>query len=63
MTMGDRWSEDMVDDLLHGAPIADGMFDYVEFTRTLKHGSKDKEDDQVPSLPPEEQAFRPGSTT
>ncbi|KAH9496644.1 Myosin regulatory light chain 12A [Bulinus truncatus] len=41
MTMGDRWSEEMVDELLHGAPIQDGKFDYLEFTRTLKHGAKD----------------------
>ena len=44
-TMGDRWSDEMVDDLLHGAPIREGLFDYVEFTRMLKHGSKD--DDQA----------------
>ena len=58
MTMGDRWSEDMVDDLFHGAPIKEGFFDYIEFTRMLKHGSKEK-DDEVPSLPPEElQGFK-----
>ncbi|XP_071143138.1 myosin regulatory light chain 2, smooth muscle minor isoform-like [Mytilus edulis] len=58
MTMGDRWTEDMVDDLFHGAPIRDGMFDYIEFTRMLKHGSKEK-DDEVPSLSPEElQGFK-----
>lgn len=45
MCMGDRWSEDMVDELLHGAPIVDGRFDYMEFTRTLKHGAKDKDEE------------------
>ena len=45
MTMGDRWSEEMVDDLLHGAPIKEGRFDYIEFTRTLKHGAREKDDE------------------
>lgn len=46
MTMGDRWTEDQVDDLLHGNPnITDGKFDYLEFTRTLKHGAREKEED------------------
>ncbi|XP_033727319.1 myosin regulatory light chain 12B-like [Pecten maximus] len=58
MTMGDRWSEEMVDELLHGAPISGGMFDYVEFTSMLKHGAK-KDDDGIPSLPPDQQAFNP----
>ena len=53
MTMGDRWSEEMVDDLFHGAPIQEGRFDYVTFTRTLKHGSRDKEQDDIPDLKPE----------
>ncbi|KAL5015082.1 hypothetical protein ScPMuIL_009352 [Solemya velum] len=52
MTMGDRWSDEMVDELFHGAPIHEGLFDYVDFTRTLKHGARDKDDDGVPSLPP-----------
>lgn len=50
MTMGDRWSEDMVDELLHGAPILEGKFDYLEFTRTLKHGAREKDDPQIPSV-------------
>ncbi|KAL4218028.1 Myosin regulatory light chain 12B [Mactra antiquata] len=50
MTMGDRWSDDMVDDLFLGAPIKEGRFDYQEFTRTLKHGSRDKKDDDVPDF-------------
>ena len=40
MTMGDRWSEEMVDELFHGAPISEGLFDYNEFTRTLKYGKR-----------------------
>ncbi|CAJ0929000.1 unnamed protein product, partial [Mesorhabditis belari] len=40
-TMGDRYSHDQVDELFRDAPIKDGMFDYIEFTRMLKHGTKD----------------------
>ncbi|XP_012939751.1 myosin regulatory light chain 12A [Aplysia californica] len=47
MCMGDRWSEEMVDELLHGAPITDGRFDYLEFTRTLKHGAREKDEDEA----------------
>ena len=38
--MGDRWSDEMVDELFHTSPINEGNFDYVEFIRTLKHGHK-----------------------
>jgi len=34
-----------VDDMYREAPIKNGNFDYVEFTRILKHGKKDKDDD------------------
>lgn len=51
VTMGDRWSDEMVDDLFHGAPIRGGKFDYLEFTRTLKHGAKDEN----PTPPPAQQ--------
>lgn len=51
-TMGDRWSDEKVDELFHGAPIRDGLFDYIEFTRTLKHGSKEKDDDTDPPPTP-----------
>ncbi|KAJ8321743.1 hypothetical protein KUTeg_000214 [Tegillarca granosa] len=51
--------DEMVDDLFHGAPIKQGKFDYEEFTRILKHGPSNKDDDEVPSLPPEEQKFKP----
>lgn len=26
------------------APIKNGLFDYLEFTRILKHGAKDKDE-------------------
>lgn len=44
-TMGDRYTEDQVDELFRDAPIKDGMFNYVEFTRMLKHGTKEKDED------------------
>lgn len=45
-TMGDRFNDDEVDEMYREAPIkANGEFDYVEFTRILKHGKKDKDDD------------------
>ena len=33
-----------VDEMYREAPIKHGMFDYIEFTRILKHGAKDKDD-------------------
>ena len=51
MTMGDRWPEELVDDLFHGAPIKEGLFDYTEFTRMLKHGARGKDDD-IPDIKP-----------
>ena len=53
MTMGDRWPEELVDDLFHGAPIKEGLFDYTEFTRMLKHGARGKDDD-IPDIKPVE---------
>jgi len=43
-SMGDRFTEEQVDELYKDAPIKHGMFDYVEFTRMLKHGTKDKDE-------------------
>mgnify|MGYP003958992153 CR=1 FL=1 len=43
MSMGDRFSEEECDDMLRGAPIDQkGFFNYVEFTRILKHGTKEE---------------------
>lgn len=53
-TMGDRWTDDMVDELFHGAPINSGVFDYLEFTRLLKHGADEQQEqvlDSAPSTP------------
>jgi len=44
-TMGDRYTEEQVDELFRDAPIKNGRFDYVEFTRMLKHGTKEKDDE------------------
>ncbi|UYV68710.1 MYL9 [Cordylochernes scorpioides] len=50
-TMGDRFTDEDVDEMYREAPIdKNGMFDYMEFTRILKHGAKDK-DDQVSGMP------------
>ena len=32
-TMGDRFTDDDVDEMYREAPIKNGMFDYTEFTR------------------------------
>lgn len=43
MTMGDRFTELECDEMFSGAPIDDkGLFNYVEFTRIVKHGSKEE---------------------
>merc|ERR1719278_1618957 len=33
-----------VDEMYREAPIKNGMFDYTEFTRILKHGAKEKDE-------------------
>ncbi|XP_004703114.2 myosin regulatory light chain 12B-like [Echinops telfairi] len=44
-TMGDRFMDEEVDELYREAPIdKKGNFNYIEFTRILKHGAKDKDD-------------------
>ncbi|KAI0986216.1 hypothetical protein GJ496_002740 [Pomphorhynchus laevis] len=43
ITMGDRYTEDEADNLLREAPIVDGMLDYVEFAKILKHGRRDQD--------------------
>ena len=44
-TMGDRFTDEEVDELYREAPIdKKGNFNYIEFTRILKHGAKDKDD-------------------
>ena len=36
-----RFTDDEVDEMFREAPIKNGMFDYAEFTRILKHGAKE----------------------
>ena len=48
MTMGDRFTEEEVDEIFREPPIKDGNFNYREFTRILKHGTKDPDDDPRP---------------
>jgi len=45
MTMGDRWTDDMVDELFHCSPISAGQFNYVDFVRAIKHGTRRDADD------------------
>ncbi|KAK5616965.1 Myosin regulatory light polypeptide 9 [Crenichthys baileyi] len=45
-TMGDRFTDEEVDELFREAPIdKKGNFNYAEFTRILKHGAKEKDDE------------------
>jgi len=50
-TMGDRFTDDQVDDLFREAPInqSSGDFDYVEFVKILKHGKKDPNEPTDPN--------------
>merc|ERR1712137_498711 len=43
-TIGDRFTDDEVDEMFKEAPITKGMFDYNEFTKILKHGANEKDE-------------------
>jgi Ca2+-binding EF-hand superfamily protein len=43
MSMGDRYTEEEVDELFKEAPIHKGLFDYQEFVKILKYGRKDQD--------------------
>jgi len=46
-SMGDRFTKEQCDMLFKDAPTDDnGMLNYAEFTKILKHGTKDKDDAQ-----------------
>jgi len=45
MSMGDRFTDEEVDEMFREAPISKGNFNYIEFTRILKHGKKEKDDE------------------
>ncbi|KAL9982409.1 hypothetical protein ACROYT_G004447 [Oculina patagonica] len=43
MKLGDRFSEEECDEMFHFANADDdGNFNYLEFTKTIKHGDKDE---------------------
>merc|ERR1711970_978117 len=47
MSMGDRMSHDEVEDIFRDAPIdRQGGFDYKGFTQIMKHGEKEKEEEE-----------------
>merc|ERR1712180_494429 len=48
-TMGDRFTDDQVDDMFREAPIDNqtGDFDYNAFVKILKHGKKDPDADKI----------------
>lgn len=48
-TMGDRFTEDQVEDMFREAPIDNqtGDFDYKQFVKILKHGKKDPDADRM----------------
>ena len=58
-TMGDRWTDEQVDELLNGAPLKNGQLLYPEFTKQLKHGTQDPEDLVAPAAAPVVAATRP----
>merc|ERR1711982_129326 len=43
-TIGDRFTDDEFDEMYREAPIKNGIFDYTEFTRILKHGAKENDE-------------------
>ena len=43
-SIGDRFTDDEVDEMYKEAPIQKGMFDYNEFTKILKHGANEKDE-------------------
>lgn len=47
VSIGDRFTEEECEELLRDAPINNGAFDYVEFTRILKHGRKEDDSNQT----------------
>ena len=47
ISIGDRFTDEECEELLRDAPIKNGSFDYVEFTRILKHGRKEDDSGQT----------------
>jgi len=63
-TMGDRWTDDMFDELLHCSPVSANQFNYVDFVRAIKHGTRrDADDDTFKAAAPMPAAATGASTT
>ena len=43
VSIGDRFTDEECEELLRDAPLKNGSFDFVEFTRILKHGRKEED--------------------
>lgn len=43
MSMGDRYTEEEVEEFFKDAPVKNGLFDYQEFVKILKYGRKDQD--------------------
>lgn len=46
-TMGDQITDEEVDEMYREEPIKNGIVNYMEFTRILKHGAKEKDEAQT----------------
>jgi Ca2+-binding EF-hand superfamily protein len=47
ISIGDRFNDDECDELFRDAPINNNLFDYIEFTRILKHGRREDDSSQT----------------
>lgn len=50
--MGDRWNDEMVDELFHCTPIESGNVLYPQLVKTIKHGAQDDGSNDVFDVPP-----------
>ena len=42
LVLFNRFTDTEIDEMLHGAPVdSKGLFDYVKFTKIIKHGKDD----------------------
>jgi len=46
-SMGDRLTDDEVDEMYRDAPIKNGDFNYMDFTRILKYGNKEDDEEDI----------------
>ncbi|XP_071836265.1 myosin regulatory light chain sqh-like [Apostichopus japonicus] len=52
MTMGDRMTEEQVDDIFMVAPIKNNQFDFLAFTKMLKYGGRERNNSSEKLSPP-----------